>query len=210
MACRMDAYTAIGGMNQRQAGEDFYFLQQLAKTGRVESLTATTVYPSCRSSHRVPFGTGQRVRRFLAGTENEYLLDDPHIYQILKTWLEFSTHHCDATTSTFLKHAQTIAAPLSDFLEQRGFPQAWETIRKNAKDNRQLIAQFHRWFDGFETVKLIHYLREQGYPLCDMTAAFNKLFEWGALPGVDMISNTLQQDIAVQDTLLRQLRDQEH
>ena len=209
MACRMDAYAAIGGMNQRQAGEDFYFLQQLAKTGHVESLTATTVYPSCRSSHRVPFGTGQRVHRFLAGTENEYLLDDPHVYQILKAWLEFTAHHCDATTSAFMEHARTIAVPLADFLEQRGFPQAWETIRNNAKDNRQLLAQFHRWFDGFETVKLIHYLREQGYPLRDMTAAFNKLLEWGALAGVQEISSSLQQDMAVQDTLLRQLRDQE-
>ena len=209
MACRMDAYAAIGGMNQRQAGEDFYFLQQLAKTGGVETLTSTTVFPSCRPSHRVPFGTGQRVRRFLAGTENEYLLDDPRVYQILKAWLEVATEHCDTETSVFLTHAHAIAPQLSDFLEHRGFPQAWETIRKNAKGNRQLLAQFHRWFDGFETVKLIHYLRDQGYPLRDMSIAFNELLGWGALPGVPQISANLQHDLSTQDALLGQLRDQE-
>jgi hypothetical protein len=32
-------------MNLRRAGEDFYFLQQLAKTSGVSGLTGTEVYP---------------------------------------------------------------------------------------------------------------------------------------------------------------------
>ena len=38
---------------------DVYFLQQLHKTTRVDSLTGTIVHPSPRSSYRVPFGTGR-------------------------------------------------------------------------------------------------------------------------------------------------------
>jgi len=77
MACTTAAYVAVAGMNQRQAGEDFYFLQQLAKTGPVRRIDETTVHPSPRPSWRVPFGTGQRVRRFIANSRDEYRLYDP-------------------------------------------------------------------------------------------------------------------------------------
>ncbi|MFV2071850.1 MAG: glycosyltransferase family 2 protein [Thermoanaerobaculales bacterium] len=66
IVARCDAYVAAGGMNRRQAGEDFYFLQELAKTGSVSRIDATTVHPSARSSDRVPFGTGATVGRHLA------------------------------------------------------------------------------------------------------------------------------------------------
>ncbi|HEY6008810.1 MAG TPA: glycosyltransferase family 2 protein, partial [Geobacteraceae bacterium] len=59
MACRASAYVRMGGMNRRVAGEDFYFLQQLHRTVGVAPLTGTVVFPSARSSHRVPFGTGR-------------------------------------------------------------------------------------------------------------------------------------------------------
>lgn len=35
MACRASAYLKCGGMNRRRAGEDFYFLQSLAKTSEI-------------------------------------------------------------------------------------------------------------------------------------------------------------------------------
>ncbi|HOO90382.1 MAG TPA: hypothetical protein PLA74_06125, partial [Syntrophales bacterium] len=57
MACTAEAYAAVRGMNKRRAGEDFYFLDKLAKIGRVGRITATTVHPSARPSGRVPFGT---------------------------------------------------------------------------------------------------------------------------------------------------------
>lgn len=60
-AVRTLDYVAQGGMNKRQAGEDFYFLQKLIATGRYATLQSTQVYPSPRFSGRTPFGTGQAV-----------------------------------------------------------------------------------------------------------------------------------------------------
>ncbi len=51
-------YIKAGGMNRRMAGEDFYFIQKLLPAGGFFNLNQTTVYPSPRSSARVPFGTG--------------------------------------------------------------------------------------------------------------------------------------------------------
>jgi len=164
IACRADAYVAVSGMNQRQAGEDFYFLEQLAKTGGVDEIGTTTVYPSARPSSRVPFGTGRRVRRFLAHTHDEYLLYDPRSYQIIKDWLAIVADHLDGNAADLLTRAGTICPQLRVFLESNNFAQAWERLQRNSAGHQQLHSQFHRWFDGFRTMKLIHHLRDNGFP----------------------------------------------
>ena len=76
------AYAAVRGFPRRQAGEDFYFLQELAKTGGVSRIDSTTVHPSARSSDRVPFGTGATVGRHLSGTEDGLAVYHPDVYKI--------------------------------------------------------------------------------------------------------------------------------
>ena len=61
MAVRAHAYARQGGMNRRQAGEDFYFMQKLVDGEQVENIAEATVFPSARLSHRVPFGTGKAL-----------------------------------------------------------------------------------------------------------------------------------------------------
>ena len=56
-------YIKAGGMNRKQAGEDFYFIQKLVPAGGYFSLNTTTVYPSPRASFRVPFGTGASIEK---------------------------------------------------------------------------------------------------------------------------------------------------
>ena len=63
-----DGYLAVRGMNRREAGEDFYFLNKLAKTGPIRQIRETVVYPSARISRRVPFGTGAAVEKIVSGT----------------------------------------------------------------------------------------------------------------------------------------------
>lgn len=63
-------YVKSGGMNRRMAGEDFYFIQKLVPAGGYFNLNTTAVFPSPRSSSRVPFGTGSTVSK-LTGWDNE-------------------------------------------------------------------------------------------------------------------------------------------
>jgi len=65
---------------------------------------------------------------------------------------------------------------LNSFLEENNFVEIWERIRKNNKNNAGLLKHFHIWFDGFKTLKLIHYLTEHKYPQMDMFLAVEKLF----------------------------------
>jgi len=60
-----EAYVKQGGMNRRQAGEDFYFLNKLTNLGTVGELADVFVYPSARVSDRVPFGTGAAITKWM-------------------------------------------------------------------------------------------------------------------------------------------------
>ncbi|TNE50195.1 MAG: hypothetical protein EP344_17500, partial [Bacteroidetes bacterium] len=82
MAVRADAYQAQGGMNRRKAGEDFYFLHKFSPLEGFAGITATTVIPSPRISHRVPFGTGKAIGDILGGVRASTYA--PAVFQDLK------------------------------------------------------------------------------------------------------------------------------
>jgi hypothetical protein len=206
LACRAEAYAAISGMNLRQAGEDFYFLQQLAKTGPVAVVPGTVVHPSSRASHRVPFGTGQRVRRYLAETHDEHLSYDPRSFQILRDWLALFEDNPDMETEIFLKEADEISPILTNFLRARGFAEAWPKLRNNAKNPAQLLQQFHRWFDGFNTLKLIHALRDEALPPINIFKGYRALLEWSEASCNEIFPEEIASDTAAQLTFLERIR----
>ena len=197
MACSAAGYAAVSGMNHRTAGEDFYFLQKLAKTGPIAKITATTVHPSPRPSWRVPFGTGKRVQRFLDGNHDEYTLYNPEAFRILREWLAAVS---DSRTSAeiLVDRANAISPPLAAFLVAEQFPAAWTRLRQHAPSASQLRAQFHRWFDALRTLRLVHYLRDHSCPDVDMFEALAWL-----LPEAKLAS---RDDFDGQQALLEQLR----
>ena len=177
MACRASAYVASGGMNRRLAGEDFYFLQQVHKTSGVAPLTGTVVHPSPRSSHRVPFGTGRSVGDMLAEGEQRLLFYQPVVFSIVGEWLACVAENCEADAASLLKGAARISPVLHDFLEQAGFGDSWDNLRKNNRERAKLTAAFHGWFDAFRTMRLIHELSDKVYPRIASKEAVAPLLE---------------------------------
>ena len=176
MVCTPESYVAVRGMNRREAAEDFYFLNKLNKFGSVAGISATSVHPSARPSRRVPFGTGQRMIRFLEGGRNEYLLYDPEVFLILKRWLETMAGGGRQEAQAILTVAERIDPLLRSFLELNRFEEVWPRIQRNHAAPDALAKQFHVWFDGFKTLKLIHYLTEKSYPQGDMFIALKDMF----------------------------------
>lgn len=164
MACRGEAYAAVSGMNRRRGGEDFYFLQELAKTGQVATLSGTTVRPSARPSWRVPFGTGPRVAEQMKHPGDGLLAYAPECYEVLRAWLGCVSRGGDVDGETLQHQARAIDRELEKYLEDQDFRKTWERLQANAGDREQLLAQFHRWFDGLKTLRLIHHLRNTAYP----------------------------------------------
>ncbi|MEJ2617871.1 MAG: hypothetical protein P8Z35_23150 [Ignavibacteriaceae bacterium] len=178
MAFDIGTYISAGGMNKRKAGEDFYFLEKIAKRKRIEKIDSTAVYPSSRISWRVPFGTGPRIKRFISRIQDEYLLYDPESFIILKNWLEEFNKPVILSSEKYLKIAGNIHPDLYQFLVINNFENSWDKILNNSKSLTQLEKQKLFWFDGFRTLKLIHYLRDNSFPLIDMFDALDLILSY--------------------------------
>ena len=176
MICDVESYIKVEGMNKQKAAEDFYFLEKLAKNVSIGEIKNAVVYPSSRGSWRVPFGTGQRVNRFISQTQNEYLLYNFNSFLVLKKWLQLFLLN-DLSAEEFLVEAEKIRSSLAAFLIEQKFEKTWSEISRTAKTDEQLQKQKNIWFDGFKMLKLIHYLRDNGFPPQPMFASLNRLFE---------------------------------
>jgi hypothetical protein len=197
MACRSSAYVKIGGMNSRSAGEDFYFLQQLARTVGVVQVSGTVVYPSQRASHRVPFGTGRSISRILEGGKGELLFYQTSCFRILGEWLALVSENSDAGHDLLLQRAEGIAVELSGYLELIKFRDIWPKLQKNNPVRVALLSAFNGWFDGLKTMKLIHHLSAVKYPRCEPEETLPDLMLWGGLK----VDNGIEQQL---DVLRRQ------
>jgi hypothetical protein len=177
MATTDEGYLAVRGMNRREAGEDFYFLNKLAKTGPLRRIRETRVYPSGRSSVRVPFGTGAAVAKMVSGGGGDFLLYDPRVFDVLRAWIELMKDSFEDTVDKILGKAKEIHPGLAEFLAARGFLRIRPKIRDNVKDHKTYERQMHVWFDGFETLKLINGLTKGFYPKIPLPAAVRRILE---------------------------------
>lgn len=176
LVCDHEAYIKAGGMNTRQAAEDFYFLQKLAKLYTINKITSTKVKPSARESWRVPFGTGKSMTSYLSN-HKDILLYDPDEYIILKQWLELLNSDLSLNTDIILNETKKIHSELFNFLENRNFNKDWDQIINNSKSEKQLNYQRKNWFDAFKTLKLMHHLRDTTFPMMDLKSGVEKLFK---------------------------------
>ncbi len=206
MACDVESYVKIGGMNKKKAAEDFYFLEKLAKVVKVENINSVTVFPSSRGSWRVPFGTGQRVNRYLSKIQNENVLYDPESFEILKNWNEIFLKNKIEIAEFYLNSAKSIHNELYNFLNQNEFEKNWNQILSNSKNEIQINKQKQIWFDGFKTLKLIHYLRDTKFTQKPMFIALNELFEKMNIK-IDFKGEDEFPSIKIQKLYLQKLRE---
>ncbi len=164
MACRASAYLKCGGMNKRQAGEDFYFLQSLAKTSGVEQVEGAMVFPSPRRSWRVPFGTGRSVGMLLDGDPEAVLFYRPECYLLLQKWLSVAEAGCMNRSDDLMEQAGRLSSYLHSFLMDQNFPKTWSGLLSHNPGQDRLSRAFHNWFDAFRTMKLFHYLSDSSLP----------------------------------------------
>lgn len=164
MACRASAYLRCGGMNRRRAGEDFYFLQSLAKTAGIAQVAGTTVHPSPRRSERVPFGTGRAMNALLDHEDKAVLFYRPECFELLRDWLQLAREGCRAGDPALPARASALSPHLAAFLNGQDFATAWERLIAQHRTPERLEKAFHDWFDAFRTMKFFHFLADGPFP----------------------------------------------
>ena len=201
MACDHQIYIKTEGMNKKKAAEDFYFLEKISKHTPIYNIKTTTVHPSERKSWRVPFGTGQRVTRFHARTHEEYFLYDPYIFEILKEWLNIFHSGDILSPDNYLLYGKSICKGLHEFLQLQNFSLNFSAILNSSKSAVQIRRQQLVWFDGFRTLKLIHFLRDNYFPNINMFEALDIIFAKCSIP----IPQRMNENIPVMEIQLQYL-----
>jgi len=184
MAVSAFHYAKVRGFPKREAGEDFYLLNKLAKTGSVLELALS---PDCkaieiaaRRSDRVPFGTGAAVNKIMefADPVGEFRFYDPVVFGLLTLWLEslpeiWQSGSSELTTAGFARQAENYQQTRQETNQRQALltglqeiktEEALEHAFRQSKDLDQFTRQMHTWFDAFRTLKLIHNLRDGYYP----------------------------------------------
>ena len=154
-------YAQVRGFPKRSAGEDFYLLNKLAKTGAICPLQTQPIQIDARLSTRVPFGTGPAIGKLLAedNLEAAKIFYDPDVFTVLKTWLD-SMPKTQTTALENLCLSETAVLALRAI----GTEKAIEATRKISRTPQRYIKHMHTWFDAFKTLKFIHALRSDGAP----------------------------------------------
>lgn len=165
IVCTRQAYEKSGGYHcRRMAGEDFYLLQQLSKTGcQIEMIEDAVVYPSDRVSDRVPFGTGKAVGDILQ--DGRWLTYHDDCYRDLGQLLDAVQRGAEDSVDEMKKQ---VSGGCVTWLDERGFEEVWEKLKSNSRDHAMLLRKFHEWLDAFQTLKLIHYLSDHHYPRVEL------------------------------------------
>ncbi len=173
-------YAKVRGFPKREAGEDFYLLNKLAKVGSMletaEGADCRAIRIAARCSDRVPFGTGAAVNRIIDFHDpvKEFRYYDPAVFELLRLWLQsltgiWQSRSSQLTASIFPyqtgeqdenKGRQILLAVLQEMKTE----QALEHAFRQSKDPDQFRRQMNTWFDAFRTLKLIHALRDLHSP----------------------------------------------
>lgn len=166
---RFDAYARVRGFPRRQAGEDFYLLDKLAKLGSVERLAAPLIRIHARRSTRVPFGTGPGVQRLLdadAGAE-ALSLYAPRTFavlgEVLACFQEFARSRDTERLRRRLGELPEAPAVLG-YLDALGIGEVLPDALRQAKEASQLSRWLEVWFDALRSLRLIHTLRDHCHP----------------------------------------------
>ena len=155
IVCTAKAYCAVGGMPRKKATEDFYFLQELTKFCSVHTIPEILVYPSPRPIPRVYLGTGFRMKQAQDGFDLNTLYYSDAAFQILKELIDLGSNAWEIELSLLKKNTSAIHPHLTDFLLQEGIEDVWMNLQRNASSKSHFSKQFHRWFDGLKTIRLL-------------------------------------------------------
>jgi hypothetical protein len=180
------SYIKAGGMNRRQAGEDFYFVQKLVSAGGYFSLNSTTVYPSPRASDRVPFGTGAAVGKMVAKNEKELMTYNPLAFSDLSVFFGYTNKMFHDNSVEMKNLFFEFPESLKIFLGEQEWVQKITEIKENTSGLISFRKRFFDWFNMFRIVKYLNLTHKSIFEKLTVTDAAEKLLKYKRMEPVDI------------------------
>lgn len=153
-------YVKAGGMNRRQAGEDFYFIQKLVPAGGYFSLNSTTVYPSPRASFRVPFGTGASIGKLANETGSSLLTYNFMAFKDLRTFFAGNEKYFNCSIEELNEYYKLLPEGLRLFSDEKEWIEKMREISINTSGVVSFKKRFFGWFNMFRIVKYLNYVHQ--------------------------------------------------
>ncbi|MEG1498824.1 MAG: hypothetical protein RR393_05310 [Bacteroidales bacterium] len=162
MASPVWAYRKINGITPCKSGEDFYFLQKLAKIGPLAVHSPSVAIPSARVSDRVFFGTGPALRKGLQGDWKSYPIYPWALFDAMQqSYNALGDFYENPTTTDF---------PLKTYWSEKFGDRWWEKLQQNSAGRK---SQFIRLcIQKIDALRCLQYLKEH-YAFDDFTDRVN-------------------------------------
>jgi hypothetical protein len=158
IAVKALAYIKAGGMNRRQAGEDFYFIQKLVPSGGYFNLNSTSVYPSPRSSSRVPFGTGASIGKLEADKSSTLLTYNIQAFKELRVFFELTDIFFKSSLVELDELFNGLPPGMRLFLDKKDWIDKMTEVKDNTSGIQSFKKRFFGWFNMFRIVKYLNFV----------------------------------------------------
>jgi hypothetical protein len=175
-AVRADAYVKRGGMNRRQAGEDFYFLQNLVQIGNVGEISSTTVHPSSRLSDRVPFGTGPVLNRWMRGEEDLTKTYNFRAFIDLRQFFVIRNELFRISDDDYYRLIGFLPRTIQDFLLQDDFMLELNDLNRNCSSLKTFSSRFFQKFNAFKILKYLNFVHNGYYEKAGLNSQIEMLY----------------------------------
>jgi len=176
-AVKASVYAKQGGMNRRQAGEDFYFLQKIIPLGDFFEINTTRVIPSPRPSLRAPFGTGASIQKYLNNNSGEPEIYNLQAFKDMKLFFEMIPLFFRKPGKEILSEFSTLANPLVGYLEKYSVIEKIKEIDDNSSNPERYTKRFYQYFNAFRILKFLNFAHESGYKRMPLSKAVIDLLE---------------------------------
>ncbi len=159
-AVRASAYVKQGGMNRRQAGEDFHFLHKMVLLGNYGRIGEATVYPSSRISHRVPFGTGAALKRWEAGDQELKTSYSLELFRTLKPLLNDPLFFFATDEQNWHVRLDTFDQRLQHCIAATKTTERLKELKKNCGDAKTFVRRFYHEISAFWIIQYLNQSEE--------------------------------------------------
>jgi hypothetical protein len=164
MMCDHISYLKVGGMNKRKAGEDFYFLHRVMPTGNFIQISDTVIYPSARTSDRVPFGTGKAMEKWQQGDFDSYNTYNMQSFKDLKSFFDKKEAFYNEDSDKYESLIADLPESIRSFLHSLTFSKELTRLKRQSKNLVNFKKNWYFFFDGFKVLKYLHFARDHFFP----------------------------------------------
>ena len=153
---RASSYVKQGGMNRRQAGEDFHFLHKIVLLGDYGHITDATVYPAARVSHRVPFGTGAALKKWEEGDQALHSAYSLSSFKMLRPLFSDPGFFYTYDRPEWDIRVRQYNPLLTDYLLQNGTLDRLDELKNNCADIVSFIKRFYHLLNAFWIIQYLN------------------------------------------------------